>query len=312
MLHENPRRSRLGDDIAACRDVLATGSRSFATAARLLPARVRDPAAVIYAFCRVADDAIDDEPDPWEGHARVKGMIDRAWAGRPISDPIERGLSQIAELYQLPRAPFDALLEGFAWDAEGRELVELEDVLAYSVRVASSVGVALTVVMGARSLGVLARACDLGVAMQLTNVARDVGEDARRGRVYLPTRWLDEAGISRAELLERPRFTPALGGVVERLLGVADELYGRAGAGISELPIDCRAAIRAARSIYADIGRVVRRRHGDSISGRARVSTARRLALLLQARWFERRASAGFDDPPLPAARSLLEAAVLT
>lgn len=310
MPHDIRRGSKSHDDLVACRALLATGSRSFAAASWLLPARMRAAAAVIYAFCRVADDAIDDGEDPWRGHARVRGMLDRVWCGRPNPDPIERALNEVADAYELPRAPFDALLEGFAWDAEGRELVELDDVLAYSVRVAASVGVALTMVMGTRSAPVLARACDLGVAMQLTNIARDVGEDARRGRVYLPSRWLDEAGLSRAELLAAPRFSSALGSVVQRVLGVADELYARADAGIEALPSDCRPAIRAARLLYSEIGRAVRRRGCDSVSGRARSSMARRMARLVRARWATARELPHADARPLAVAQPLLDTAV--
>ncbi|HWB78725.1 MAG TPA: phytoene/squalene synthase family protein [Nannocystaceae bacterium] len=312
MPREVRRGSKSQDDVAACRAVLARGSKSFAMAARLLPERTRSAATVIYAFCRVADDAIDDDDDPRRGHARVCSMLDRVWCGRPNPDPIERALTRVAETYELPRAPFDALLEGFAWDAEGRELVELDDVLAYSVRVAASVGVVLTIVMGLRSATVLARACDLGVAMQLTNIARDVGEDARRGRVYLPSRWLDEAGLSRAALLAAPRCSSELASVVQRVLGVADELYVRADGGIAALPADCRPAIRAARLLYAEIGRAIRRRDYDSLSGRAQSSIARRIALLVRARW----ASSGEHSPgdalPLAVARPLLDAAVLS
>lgn len=303
------RASKWASDVACCREVLAAGSRSFATAAWWLPERMRDVAAVVYAFCRVADDAIDTEPEPMLAHARLRNMLDRAWSGCPVSEPIERALCSLAHHLDMPRAPFDALLDGFAWDAEGRELIELDDVLAYGVRVASSVGVALTLAMGVAQRDVLARACDLGVAMQLTNIARDVGEDARRGRVYLPTRWLAEAGIDRAELLRSPRFSPALGDVIERLLQVADDLYRRADAGIAALPADCRPAIRAARLIYADIGREVRARGCDSIGGRAHTSTARRLVLLLRARRDPSEASVSTAAPPLAVAHPLIDAA---
>lgn len=103
--------------------------------------------------------------------------------------------------------------------------------------------------MGARSPQAQARACELGVAMQLTNIARDVGEDARAGRLYLPRDWMREAGIDPDAWLQAPSFTPALGSVVSRLLAEADVLYERAALGISALPRDCRPAIQAARLV---------------------------------------------------------------
>jgi phytoene synthase len=129
----------------------------------------------------------------------------------------------------------------------------------------------------------VARACDLGVAMQLSNIARDVGEDARMGRIYLPLAWLAEAGIEPEAWLARPVFHPALGRVVSRLLAVADQLYGRAEAGIAALPRACRPGIRAARLIYAEIGRAVDRAGCNSVAARAAVPGRRKAALLARA-----------------------------
>jgi phytoene synthase len=119
--------------------------------------------------------------------------------------------------------------------------------------------------------------------MQLTNIARDVGEDARNGRLYLPLDWLAEEGIDARAFLEKPTFKPGLARVVSRLLDEADGLYRRAEAGIAGLPPDCRAAIRAASLIYSEIGRVVRGHGCDSVNQRAVTSTARKLALLASA-----------------------------
>lgn len=151
-------------------------------------------------------------------------------------------------------------------------------------------------------------AIDLGVAMQLTNIARDVGEDARAGRIYLPLAWLREEGVDVAALLAEPRFTPALGAVVRRLLDHAQTLYQRSDAGIPGLPGDCRVAIRAARLIYSDIGRVVAQRGYDSVSRRAVVSTPRKLWLLARAFGARFFSPAPITVPALPAVRFLVEA----
>lgn len=105
------------------------------------------------------------------------------------------------------------------------------------------------------------------------------------GRVYLPGDWLREAGIDREALRRAPTFTPALGGVVKRLLDAADVFYARSDLGIPELPADCRSAIRAARLIYSDIGRVIRRNGGNSVDTRAHTSALRKLYLLGVARF---------------------------
>ena len=104
-------------------------------------------------------------------------------------------LPPLSSSTRIPRALPEALLEGFAWDAAGRRYETLDEVEHYAARVAGCVGAMMTLVMGRRDPAILARACDLGVAMQLTNICRDVGEDARAGRLYLPLAWLRDNGI---------------------------------------------------------------------------------------------------------------------
>ncbi len=177
----------------------------------------------------------------------------------------------------------DGLLEGFAWDAAGRTYEDEADMLAYAARVASTVGVLMTLLMGRREADTLARACDLGLAMQLTNIARDVGEDARNGRLYLPRRWMREAGLDPDAWLANPVFDARLAQVVRRLLALAGEAYARSRGGIRHLPRDCRAAIHAARLVYSEIGARVARNGYDSVTGRAYVSGRRKLALISRA-----------------------------
>jgi 15-cis-phytoene synthase len=162
--------------------------------------------------------------------------------------------------------------------------------------------------MGVREPPALARACDLGAAMQLTNIARDVGEDARAGRLYLPLDWFAEAGLDPAGFLAAPEPSPALAGVVARLLVEADRLYARASDGIARLPSSCRPAILAASAIYAEIGREIARRGYDSVTRRARVGLKRKLALVavaaLRAPTLVRRE----PEPVIPAAAFLIDA----
>ena len=174
---------------------------------------------------------------------------------------------------------------------------------------AAAVGGMMTVVMGGRSPDTYARAFDLGVAMQLTNIARDVGEDARMGRIYLPADWLLQEGVDRDRFLAAPEFSPGLGRVIARVLHTADRLYARADAGVSRLPRSCRPAIRAARLIYCDIGHQLRRRGLDSISRRTVVSRGRKLALVLTASLeLVRPPRPPNRDPPLPECQFLLDA----
>jgi 15-cis-phytoene synthase len=300
-------------DLAACRAILAEGSKSFALASKLLPPRVREPAAALYAFCRVADDAVDDAGADARGAlAELEGRLDRMVAGAPIDHPVDRALSRVMAEHGLPRGPIDALLEGFAWDVEGRSYETLEDLYGYGARVAGTVGVAMTILMGPRAPLTLARACDLGVAMQLTNIARDVGEDARNGRLYLPRAELRKRGIDPAAFLAQPAPSEALVEVVRTLLDAADALYRRADAGIALLPRDCRLPIRAARLVYSDIHRSIRRNGFDTVTQRAFVTKPRKLLLVARA-WLgglvARRAPELERTPPLDEVRFLVDGA---
>lgn len=271
------------EDMEACRAMIRTGSLSFHAASRLLPARVRDPALALYAFCRVADDDVDEVQDKAHAVLRLRERLDLIYAGRPEARASDRAFAAVVQDFDMPRALPDALLEGLAWDAMGQRYRSLPELHGYSARVASSVGVMMCVLMRVRDPDALARAADLGLAMQLTNIARDVGEDARAGRLFLPLDWLEEAGIDVEAFLADPRPSPALARVTARLLRVADDLYHRAGAGVYRLPSDCRVGIAAARHIYAAIGSQVARAGHDSVTQRARTSRGQKLALMAQA-----------------------------
>ena len=297
-------------DQAACRAMMRGGSRSFSAASYLLPRRVHQPATALYAFCRLADDLVDEgAADDAVGMLRLR--LDLAYEGRPYDHPADRAFARVVARHDMPRALPLALLEGFAWDLQGRHYATLEALLDYAARVAGSVGAMMAVLMGARSEQALARACDLGVAMQLTNIARDVGEDARAGRLYLPSDWLREAGIRPESFLSDPRFSPALAGVVERLLRTADHMYARGRDGISALPLTCRPGIAAAAAIYAEIGRVLARGGCDSVTIRAHVPARRKMALLARALLPAITAHPQAGAEVLPACRYLVDAAAL-
>ncbi len=267
-------------DMEACREAIRTGSLSFHAAAKLLPARVRDPALALYAFCRLADDAVDLREDKVSAVLRLRDRLDRVYAGRPENAAPDRAFAAVVADFDMPRTLPEALLEGLAWDAMGRRYSTLSELLDYSARVASAVGAMMCVLMQVRDRHALARACDLGAAMQLTNIARDVGEDAAAGRLFLPMDWLAEAGIDPRDFLRAPAATPEVRALTRRLLGEAQKLYFRAEAGVGALPFACRPGIYAARHIYAGIGGAIARAGYDSISVRARTGSARKAGWL--------------------------------
>ena len=269
---------------------------------------MRAPATVLYGFCRLADDTVDVEGGRRLAINQLRRRLDRVFEGRPQAVAADRALAAVVARYAIPRALLDLLLEGLSWDAEGRDYETLDDLHDYAARVAGTVGATMCLLMGVRDAHALARACDLGVAMQLSNIARDVGEDARMGRLYLPRQWLREAGIDPAAWRAAPAFDHALAGVVQRLLAAADGLYARAAAGVASLPLACRPGINAARLLYAEIGREVVRAGGDSVNQRAVVPSARKRRLLLQAAVSLWPARHRLQEPPLAANLPLLAA----
>jgi phytoene synthase len=287
---------RLGtpSDAAACATLLRRGSLTFFLASRALPSGVRTSATALYAFCRLADDAIDLGSDHARALQQLRARLDGIYSEAPLPFPVDRALADVVRRHGVPRELLEALLEGFEWDAGGRQYETLEQLTDYAARVAGTVGAMMALLMGVRDPGAIARACDLGVAMQLTNIARDVGEDAGRGRLYLPRAWLRDAGIDPDSWLRAPAHCAALAAVIERLLRAADALYGQADAGIEMLPRGCRPAIRAARLLYAEIGNEVRRRGHDALSSRAVVPAPRKALLLSRAMTGPR--SAARDD----------------
>ena len=270
-------------DLSACRALMRGGSKSFFAASLLLPARLRAPATALYAFCRLADDAIDTGTDPLAAMRDLQTRLDAIYAGRPGALDADRALAHVVHHFNVPRALLDALLEGFLWDAQGRRYHTLEEVEDYGARVAGTVGAMMALIMDTRNGTALARACELGVAMQLTNIARDIGEDARNGRLYIPRDWFVDAGMDAGAWLRKPVFDKRIAGFTARLLARASELYRRGAYGVGELPWDCRPAIQAARLVYSEIGCQLQRQGLDSVNHRTVVSKARKLYLIARA-----------------------------
>ncbi len=302
---------RYRSDMRRCRNLLKQGSRSFYAASLLLPEAYRSPIIALYAFCRVADDAIDDNPDAVPIDVALEGLTRRLqaiYAGEPKDSAVDRAFSDVVRRFEIPYALPAALLEGFAWDVNRREYRSWSDVYAYSARVAGTVGSMMALIMGVRQPTILSRACDLGVAMQLTNIARDVGEDALDKRLYLPREALARSGIDADEFMARPRFDEPVAGVVAELLDRADVLYARSEWGISKLPVSCRAAIFAARLIYAEIGKQLARNGYDSVSTRTIVSGRRKIELLHSAMRQAAATRQPDEAPPLNEVRFLIDA----
>jgi phytoene synthase len=269
------------------RETIRVGSRSFATASALLDRSAREGAWRLYAWCRHCDDVIDGQefghgaapPVQAEQVARLAeltALTKQALQGdTPVPPVFEALRGVVREAGVDPRRPIE-LLEGFAMDVERRRFDRLEDTLRYAYHVAGVVGVMMAQVMGVRDRQTLDRACDLGIAFQLTNIARDVMEDARVGRVYLPADWLASASVAAGpEGVLDPSARPAVAEVVRRLLAEADGYYASSRAGIARLPLRAAWGVAAARGIYRDIGHIVRSQGAAAWAKRASPSKAR-------------------------------------
>jgi phytoene synthase len=276
-------------DLAVCDDVIRRRSRSFYVASRLLPRDVRAAAVTTYAFCRGADDDVDETETGAAALARhraTRARLARLYAGEPVGGPVDRAFAWVARTYGIPRAEPEALLDGMAQDLGTVQIADERDLLLYGYRAAGVVGLMMARIMGRSDREALRRAIDLGIAMQLTNIARDVGEDAGRGRVYLPKSWLVAAGSSPDEVL-RGAPAPGVLAATRRVLALAERYYASGIDGIRLLPARCRPSILTAALLYREIGRLVLARGGDGVTARARVPRRRKLALGLGAlvRW---------------------------
>ncbi len=271
--------------------MIAKGSKSFAAAAKLFAPATRADAVMLYAWCRHADDLIDgqdlghdQQADFARGQAErlaeLRRQTEAALNGDAAGDPVFEALRQVVDRNHIPHRHPQELISGFAMDVEGRTYRTAEDTLDYCYHVAGVVGVMMAMIMGVRDEAVLDRASDLGLAFQLTNIARDVIDDARVGRVYVPSDWLAESGIDQIDAEERGQW-PALHGVALRLLDRAEPYYASAYAGLGALPFRSAWAIAAARRVYRDIGRALRNGGPQAWEHRVSTSSARKAWLMV-------------------------------
>ncbi len=290
--------------VAAAHAAIARGSKSFALASRLFDPVTRDRATLLYAWCRYADDVIDGQVD---GFARVESVGTpaerlaalesgtRAALSRQL--PLRRdgvigdagatafaALARVAAETAMPvRYPLD-LIEGFRSDVEERRFVTFDDTLIYCYHVAGCVGVMMAIVMGVApdDSATLDRACDLGLAFQLDNIARDVVEDAANGRCYLPEAWLGEAGLTLSTFAAAYNRA-ALATVVARLVDAAELYAASSRYGTPTLPWRSAWAVLAAADIYGGIGRRVRAEGVAALDRRVTTSRNEKFAAIARA-----------------------------
>ncbi len=267
------------------RIAMRKGSLSFYLASRILPRAVRDSVTLLYHWCRHCDDQVDGQRLGM-GEAVANVSIDHldvataeGIAGSSSATAIFRGMGDVVRQHEIPEFYVEELLAGMRMDAEGQRYESLEDLRRYCYRVAGTVGLMFAHISGVSSPAARRHSADLGIAMQMTNIARDVAEDLQRGRVYLPLAWLRKTGVPPDRLLEPP-YRKDLCEVVRWLLEVADDHYRSGDAGLIYLPWRVAWAVASARQIYSDIGRRVLALDEAAWKSRVRVSLPRKLWLV--------------------------------
>jgi len=279
--------------VATARESIARGSKSFAAASLLFDRKTRERAWLLYAWCRRCDDLADGQefghdlsvvPDPAARLAQIRAMTDAALAGEMVGDPAFDALRIVATETRLPHRFAYDLIEGFRLDLEDWRPRSEDDLYRYCYHVAGAVGCMMAIAMGVSpdDEDTLDRACDLGMAFQLANIARDIEEDDRGGRCYLPQEWLAEMDIPPGQHM-KPPFRQRLAVLARRLVDRAAAFEASARIGTRRLGLRSAWAVLAAAGIYGAIGREVAARGEHAWDHRAGTSTAAKIGWIARA-----------------------------
>ncbi len=251
--------------------------KSFWFASLFLPRNVAADAAELYAFCRTMDDLADESDDP-RAVSRLNAVrldLER----RTSDDPSVRTLLALARRYPLNLQVADHLIQAFVEDAKAKlQLADERELIRYCFGVAGTVGLMMSPILGADPTQAHPAAIDLGIAMQMTNIARDVHEDALNGRRYLPGSWVQNLAPS-AIACDDPRSRQPVATAILRLLDLADCFYASAASGLRFIPSRSRPAIEVAATVYREIGVTLRLRGVPWWSARTVISPVRKAAL---------------------------------
>lgn len=279
--------------VATARESIARGSKSFAAASLLFDRKTRERSWLLYAWCRACDDIADGQ-DHGHGMTRVddaparlvrlSAMTEAALAGQVVGDPAFDALRIVAAETAMPPRYARDLVAGFALDAEDWRPRSEDDLYRYCYHVAGAVGCMMAVAMGVSpgDDATLDRACDLGMAFQLANIARDIEEDDRVGRCYLPVEWLVEMDIPPGQHM-KPPFRSRLAILAARLASRAAAFEQSARHGTPALSFRSAWAVLSAAEIYGAIGRIVAARGERAWDDRVSTGAVAKLGFIARA-----------------------------
>ncbi len=281
--------------VAHAQASIARGSKSFAMASTLFDRVTRERAWLLYAWCRKCDDIADGQDHGGtltgvtDGQARlstIRVLTDMALRGEATGDPAFDGFGVVMRECAIPARYAHDLIEGFALDARDWRPRSQDDMLLYCYHVAGAVGCMMAVLMGVDPTdeATLDRACDLGLAFQLANIARDISEDEAADRCYLPQEWLAEMDIPPGEHM-KPWARPRLAQLGKRMADMAAAYEQSARHGTGALPPRAAWAVLAAAGIYGDIAREVARRGGRAWDHRVVTPKSDKLLWVARSGW---------------------------
>ena len=255
-------------------DVLRLHGKSFYFASWLLTPAFRLRSAQLYQFCRYVDDLVDESDNIAESSTKLQHIRDSLCADKVLT-PEAEPIIQLKRQYGLPLDPILSLLDGVASDTTMTQLPDEESLIQYAYSVAGTVGLLMCSVLEVKDHKAYPFAVDLGIAMQLTNIARDVGEDATKNRIYLPASWVGTLNKDHVLNPDAQQRVAIVGGI-KQLLELAQQYYQSGLSGLSYLPTDARKGILLAANIYAEIGQVIKDNDYRSWVSRATVSTPKK------------------------------------
>lgn len=292
------------DAYEVCRRITRRAAKTFYWGSLLLPRRKRLAAWALYAFCRTIDDSVDCATGTASADAtldRWRRQLQAAYQGRH-SDPISLAWVDLLGIYDVPLQPALDLIDGVQMDLRHTQPQTFADLHLYCYRVAGTVGLLMAPILGYRAPEALPCAVDLGIAMQLTNILRDVGEDRRNGRIYLPRAEMERFGYT-SDDLARGIVNDAFIDLMRFSIDRAREYYQRARPGLDLLDPGAQLAIRASAEMYRGILAVIEANAYDVFTRRAFVPTTTKL-LLLPRLWMNQRTSSAALNLPIASAET--------
>lgn len=217
-----------------CQQKTRESGSSFTLSFRFLPRQKREAMTALYAFCREVDDVVDECTDYQIAQTKLgwwKQEIHRLFHETP-QHPVSQALQPVVKAYDLQEAHFVEIIDGMQMDTQYNRYADFDQLALYCYRVASVVGLLSAEIFGYQDQATLSYAQDLGMAFQLTNIIRDVGEDARRGRIYIPLDELEAAGVTEQQFLNS-EASPQIQALLLQQIARADQFYDKA---LSQLP----------------------------------------------------------------------------